>query len=188
MALGAHALRGTDTRAESDDRRTREFDAIYREMLPRIYGYILVRVRQDVGLAEDLTQETLLAYARAHRDRVRIANPTAWLFGTARFKVIDHYRGRSPAWDLPIADEDLDTIASDESVEVDQIIERAHLISALDQLPDIQRLAILLRYTDGFSLRETAALLDKSEHAVESLLVRGRRALRQLLSDEETRQ
>jgi RNA polymerase sigma-70 factor (ECF subfamily) len=185
MALGVRALRGTDARAESDDRRTRAFDAVYQEMLPRIYGYILVRARQDVALAEDLTQETMLAFARAQRDGVRIASPTAWLFGTARFKVIDHYRSRAAAWEEPIADDQLETIASDDAAGIDQIIERAHLIAALDRLPDVQRLAILLRYTDGFSLRETAELLGKSEHAVESLLLRGRRTLRQLLSEEE---
>jgi hypothetical protein len=47
MALGAHALRGTETRAESDDRRTREFDAVYREMLPRIYGEFSVYVPES---------------------------------------------------------------------------------------------------------------------------------------------
>lgn len=184
MALGAHAVRGADARVGADDNHTRAFDAVYREMLPRIYGYILVRVRQDVALAEDLTQETMLAFARAHRDGVRIANPTAWLFGTARFKVVDHYRARTAGWEEPIADDErLEVIASDE---IERINERAHLIAALDRLPDLQRLAILLRYTDGFSLRETAELIGKSEHAVESMLLRGRRTLRQLLSEEET--
>jgi RNA polymerase sigma-70 factor, ECF subfamily len=174
---------------QGDKLTSRSREALFDDALPRIYGYILVRVGGDHAIAEDLTQETMLALARALSDaHPRIVDPIAWLFGTARFKVIDHYRSRSPAWELPITDEDLDTIASDKYAEVDQIIERAHLIEALDQLPDIQRLAILLRHTDGFSLRETAALLDKSEHAIESLLVRGRRALRQLLSDEETRQ
>jgi RNA polymerase sigma-70 factor (ECF subfamily) len=185
MALGARAVRGTDARAESDADRTRAFEAVYRGMLPRIYGYILIRVRHDAALAEDLTQETMLAYARAHRDGVRIANPTAWLFGTARFKVVDHYRGRSAQWETPIADEDLETIALDDAAELDRVIDRARLIAALDQLPDIQRLAILLRYAEGLSGRETATLLGKSEHAVESLLVRGRRVLRQLLTEEE---
>lgn len=183
MALGAHAVRGADARAGANNNQARAFDAVYREMLPRIYGYILVRVRQDIALAEDLTQETMLALARAHRDGVRIANPTAWLFGTARFKVVDHYRARTAGWEEPIADDErLEVIASDE---IERINERAHLIAALDRLPDLQRLAILLRYTDGFSLRETAELVGKSEHAVESMLLRGRRTLRQLLTEEE---
>jgi hypothetical protein len=42
MALGARALRGTETRAERDDRRTREFDAVYREMLSGSNGDISV--------------------------------------------------------------------------------------------------------------------------------------------------
>jgi RNA polymerase sigma-70 factor (ECF subfamily) len=185
MALGVRVVGGSGSRADAEDARTRAFEAVYREMLPRIYGYVLIRVRQDIALAEDLTQETMLAYARAHRDGVRIANPTAWLFGTARFKVIDHYRSRAATRDASISDEELETIASDDATELDRVIDRAHLIAALDQLPDIQRIAILLRHTEGLSGREIAALLGKSEHAVESLLTRGRRSLRQLLTEEE---
>ena len=186
MALGAQALRWTSGRADSDEQRTREFETVYREMLPRIYGYVLVRVRHDSGLAEDLTQETLIAYARAHRDHIRIANPTAWLFGTARFKVVDHYRTQSRNWADSIADDDLAFVASDNEAGINQVLDRAHLIAALDQLPDIQRIAILLRYTEGLSLRETATLLNKSDHAIESHLVRGRRALRTFLSEKES--
>jgi RNA polymerase sigma-70 factor, ECF subfamily len=185
MALGAQALGGIGSRADADDHRTRAFEAVYREMLPRVYGYILVRVRHEVALAEDLTQETMLAYARADRDRVRIANPAAWLFGTARFKVVDHYRSRSAQWEVPIGEEEAESLASNAEDELDQVIDRARLIAALDQLPDIQRIAILLRHTEGLSGRETAALLGKSEHAVESLLTRGRRVLRHLLTEEE---
>src|SRR6476661_2332759 len=121
MALGVRALGRTGSRAAAADNRADAFDAVYREMLPRIYGYILVRVRQDVALAEDLTQETMLAFARAHRDGVRIANPTAWLFGTARFKVVDHYRARTAGWEEPIADEQLEAIGSDDADEVERI-------------------------------------------------------------------
>jgi RNA polymerase sigma-70 factor (ECF subfamily) len=187
MALGAQAVQESGSRAETDDRPGREFEAVYREMLPRIYGYILVRVGHDVGLAEDLTQETMLAYARAQGDGVAIANPTAWLFGTARFKVIDHYRSHATGWAEQIPDGEIGEGASDGAAELERVIDRARLVDALNRLPAPQRLAILLRYTDGFSLRETAALLGKSEHATESLLLRGRRALRQLLSEGETR-
>ena len=40
-------MRGTDTRAESNDCRMREFDAVYREMLPRIYGEFSVYVPES---------------------------------------------------------------------------------------------------------------------------------------------
>ena len=186
MAVGAHAVREPGSRAESADRPGREFEAIYREMLPRIYGYILVRVGHDIGLAEDLAQETMLAYARARGDGLQIANPTAWMFGTARFKVIEHYRGHATGWADQVSNAEIDARASGGAAELEQVIDRSRLFDALNRLPDIQRLAILLRYTDGFSLRETAGLLGKSEHATESILTRGRRVLRQYLSEGET--
>ena len=70
-------------------------DALFDDALPRIYGYILVRVGGDRAVAEELTQETMLALATAlGGPHPRIAHPLAWLFGTARFKLIDHYRRR----------------------------------------------------------------------------------------------
>jgi RNA polymerase sigma-70 factor (ECF subfamily) len=156
-------------------------------MLPRIYGYILLRVRGDVPTAEDLTQDTLLAFARASRDGVTIANPPAWLFGTARHKVIDHLRTRSDFWTDPFDETDHELAGSERAAGITQVIDRARLLDALDRLPDVQRLAILLRYTDGLTVRETAALLNRTEHATETHLVRARRTLRTLLTDEETR-
>lgn len=61
--------------------------------------------------------------------------------------------------------------------------ERAQiLLSALHQLPDQQRIAFTMHKIDGFSYEEIAAILDTSLSAVESLIFRGRKQLRQLLA------
>lgn len=48
---------------------------------------------------------------------------------------------------------------------------------ALDQLPENQRAALLLKQVEGLKYREIAGVLGVSESAVESLLVRARRAM-----------
>lgn len=54
--------------------------------------------------------------------------------------------------------------------------------AALQKLSDKQRAAVTLSYYQGLSQREGAAVMDISEGAYESLLVRGRKALKTLLN------
>jgi len=162
-------------------------EALLDDALPRIYGYLLVRVGGDRAVAEELTQETMLALATALAGpHPRIADPLAWLFGTARFKLIDHYRRRErmeraeAEWSGAIEE------VPDEVDDLDRIAEREELVAALAMLPAGQRIALVLHYADGLSISEIAAGLGKSPQAVESLLARGRRSLRAQLTDQET--
>ena len=161
---------------------------LFDETLPRLYGYFLARVGGDRALAEDLTQETYLAAARAlSSGGVQIGEPIGWLFGIARHKLIDHYRSREHIktnrsdWN-----ETVDEISGTDT-DLDRIIARDELMTALATLPAGQRLALVLHYADDLSVTETAAALGRSEHAVESLLARGRLALRTYLTALETK-
>jgi len=58
------------------------------------------------------------------------------------------------------------------------------LREALRTLDERQRLCVLLHHIEGYSVRETARMLGVSESAVKLRLVRGRRRLRELLSEE----
>jgi catechol 2,3-dioxygenase-like lactoylglutathione lyase family enzyme len=65
--------------------------AIYREALPRVYGYLLPR-SGSASLAEDLASETFLAAVRAsHQGSLPEVN-VAWLVAVARHKLVDHWR------------------------------------------------------------------------------------------------
>jgi RNA polymerase sigma-70 factor (ECF subfamily) len=139
-------------------------------------------------VAEDLTSESYLAAARAFGDGRAddVGEPVAWLFRIARHKLIDHYRSRELAeerrrdWDEAIAE------IPGTDADLERIVARDELMAALGRLPAGQRLALVLHYADGLSVTETALALDRSEHAVESLLARGRRSLRAQLTDQET--
>jgi RNA polymerase sigma-70 factor (ECF subfamily) len=61
--------------------------------------------------------------------------------------------------------------------------ERQAINAALDQLSGEHRIALLLRYLDGLSVREVARALGRSESATESLLVRAREAFRHAYGD-----
>ncbi len=64
--------------------------------------------------------------------------------------------------------------------EVSDLLQRA-----IDRLPDQQRVAIILSYFDDLSNSEIAEVMETTVSAVESLLKRGRQALRKLLNRAE---
>ena len=55
---------------------------------------------------------------------------------------------------------------------------------AIGQLPDRQRTAIVLTYGDGMTNAEVAEVMGTTVSAVETLLVRGKQALRRTLGDD----
>jgi DNA-directed RNA polymerase specialized sigma24 family protein len=69
----------------------------------------------------------------------------------------------------------------------ESVVRRAELFAALLRLRVRQRAAVVLRYLDGLSERETAAVLGCSECTVKSHAHRGMAALRRYLDREETR-
>lgn len=148
------------------------FRALYYESLPQVYGYLLHRVAGNQPLAEDLTQETYLAAVGQLRHG-QVSPSTPWLIGVARHKLVDHFR-RLAREERKLA---LVAIETDENWEwsdmtVDQVL------ASLHALPALQRVAVGLRYLDDLPVPEVARLLDRSVHAAESLLARGRDALR----------
>ena len=68
---------------------------------------------------------------------------------------------------------------------VDQIVDRASLLQALDQLPAGQRTVVVLRYYEDLSEADTAAVLGTSVGSVKSQASRGLARLRQLMGEEE---
>ena len=146
--------------------------ALYEHGLADVYGY-LVRRCPDVATAEDLTAETFLAAIRAACSSDAELN-IPWLIGTARHKLIDHWRRaarqRAALEELWDGHEPID----DPNDPVDAL----HVAQVLAQLPPQHRSALVLRYMDGLPVPAVAAHLDRSVHATESLLVRAKAAYR----------
>lgn len=144
--------------------------ALYDRALPEVYGYLLDRCR-DRATAEDLTSETFLAAVKAPGDVV-VSVP--WLIGVARHKLADHWRRRG-------RDERVrERVGVPDEVDDpwDARIDAVRAADVLHGLGDHHRLALTLRYVDGLPVPECAAVLDRTVHATEALLVRARLAFR----------
>jgi RNA polymerase sigma-70 factor, ECF subfamily len=154
------------------------FRRFYDEALGRVYGYLVNRCQGDRALAEDLTQA---AFGEAIRNRAAFdgrSDPVTWMIGIARHKLVDHFREleREERRQMRLVVAEL-TLDRDADV-WHAIDERERLLDGLGRLTAMQRAVLILHYADGLPVREVAAVLGRSESATESLLTRGREALR----------
>lgn len=109
---------------------------------------------------------------------------SALLYTIARGVVADFYRTHSHKADLSI--EDLpNELAVDHQTELDSKVDLAMMKQALQQLPDDDREAILMRYLEGYSVREIAHQLGKQENATSVLIHRGLKKLRKIIEHRE---
>ena len=150
--------------------------ALYDEALPHVYGY-LVRRCDSPATAEDLTAETFLAAASSVQRGDAVNVP--WLIGTARHKLVDHWRRQARQ---RAALEELWEHA-EPAADSNDPIDTLHVRDTLARLTPHHRAALVLRYVDGLGVPEVAALLEKSVHATESLLVRAKAAYRSAAAD-----
>jgi RNA polymerase sigma-70 factor (ECF subfamily) len=152
--------------------------ALYDGAVGEVYGYLLARCRNRT-IAEDLTSEVFMgAVDTVTRGRVETVT-TAWLIGIARHKLIDHWRRveRDQRRLSAVADEPATALDEDPwDAQLDVLAAR----DALEQLGAHHRAVLTLRYLDGLSVPECAAVLDRTVHATEALLVRAKRAFREI--------
>lgn len=139
------------------------------------------RMLANRAAAEDVTQETFLRlWKHAGAWRADGARLETWLYRVAMNLCIDALRKRRREAPETAAPE-----RADPAERADDRLARAErareVEAALAGLPERQRLAITLCHYEELSNSETAEILGVSVEAVESLLARGRRALKEKL-------
>ncbi len=158
--------------------------AAFAELVNRHYRpvYRLVwRMTGGHADSEDIAQE---AFLKLWRDPSQVREAKAlkgWLMRVASNAVFD--RSRRPAHAAIDAAVDV----SDPAARTDHPLDRTEAAALVDRgiaaLPDRQRLALSLVYFEGLSNIEAAEVMAVSVEAVESLLARAKRGLKQALAD-----
>ena len=147
---------------------------------PRTLGYAY-RLVGDRAEAEDIAQDAMLRLWKIAPDwRPGEAQISTWLYRVVTNLCTDRLRKRRGVG-LDEAPEIEDGAKSAEDQLQDQARAQA-LETALQQLPDRQRQAVVLRHIEGMRNPEIATVMDLSVEAVESLTARGKRALAGILS------
>ena len=149
-------------------------------LAPRILR-LARRLLQDQAEAEDVTQEAMLRlWQIAPRWQAGGAQPSTWLHRVAVNLATDRLRRRRGV-DFDAIDEPDDPAPAAVEAMIDDERRRA-LDEALAELPERQRVAVVLRHLEGLTNPEIGAAMGIGVEAVESLTARGKRRLAQLLS------
>ena len=154
----------------------------------RIVGTV-AKMLGDNTDAEDIAQQVFIRVWKSAGRYEPTAKFTTWLFKITRNLVCNELRRRKrhPAQSLDAAhDDDRPMQAPDHTVKapdtalLDEEMQRA-IQRAIDELPEAQRMAVILRRYEDVSYEEIGEVLDLSVPAVKSVLFRARTELREKL-------
>jgi RNA polymerase sigma-70 factor, ECF subfamily len=160
------------------------FGQLYDRYVDVVFRFVLFRVG-DRPLAEDLTSETFLrALRRISSVSYQGRDVGAWFVTIARNLVLDHVKSSRYRLEMSTADI-LDSSADDRGPEHEVVEEAtaAELMRCVAQLGRDQQECIMLRFMQGLSVSETAAVMGRNEGAVKALQHRAVRRLAQLLPE-----
>jgi RNA polymerase sigma factor (sigma-70 family) len=177
--LSLMAAAAGETRAPETDAFPDAVAALYHAHFASLFRY-LDRLTGDPDMAKDFAQDT---FVRLHRRGSLPDDPRAWLAAVASNLVRDHRRQSRRRAELVLqfasdAAPPSETPPTDATVIVREA--RSQVRTALDALPERDRMLLLLRH-EGYSYRELAHAVGVAEGSVGTLLIRATRAFRQMV-------
>ncbi len=147
-----------------------ELESWYKQTVKKLYFFVYSYVSNREE-AEDITQE---AYYRCLRLNPESLPPYSYLKQTARNLIIDGYRHRS------VVQEHLPKLQSDEPSSEEDWVEGAVIRELWEKLPPDYQEVLELRIIQGYSRKETAQIMGRSEDSIRGLQYRALQTLREL--------
>ena len=160
------------------------FGLLYDHYQGSVYRFLFYRTRSST-LAEDLTSETFFRALRSMNGfRWQGKDFGAWLMTIARNLATDHFKAGRTRLELTTEDMSLhdDATEGPEGAVLAGLTNEV-LMQALTELPAEQRDCLVMRFLQGMSIAETAAVLGRSDGAVKQLQLRGVRNLAKLMPE-----
>ena len=163
------------------------FDALFRVLAPRVYGFFM-RKFANAAVADDLLQITFMKVHQARKDYRFGAPVRPWVFTIAARVGLDELRrrGRRP--------EDADEARLDKATRraamaaatgpdaLEQADVATRVLAALGELPESQRVVVHLHRYEGLTFSEIGGILGTSEGAVKLRAFRAYERLRESLA------
>jgi RNA polymerase sigma factor (sigma-70 family) len=162
----------------------RAIDAVWRIESPRLIAG-LTRIVRDVGVAEELAQDALVAALEQWPTSGVPNNPGAWLMGTAKHRAIDLLRRRTVlerkhseiGRELEVQQKSMPDFDSALDDPIGDDLLRLVFIACHPVLPTDARVALTLRLLGGLTTDEIARAFLVPESTIAQRIVRGKRSL-----------
>lgn len=172
---------GSVHRAQDGDREA--FAQLYLRYADQVFHYLYLHLG-DLPLAEDFTSETFLrAFRRIRSLHDQGHDPAAWFVTIAHNILRDHRRSSRTRLEIVTSappEQHSDHTYDPEARAIHQSL-RECLHGAIAQLNHDQRRCIALRFLCGFSVAETAQIMNRKSGAVKTLQYRALRRLAELI-------
>ncbi|MFF1563699.1 RNA polymerase sigma factor [Streptomyces sp. NPDC058293] len=168
--------------AERTAEAAHAIETVFRLEAPRIIAGV-TRIVRDVGIAEELAQDALVAALEQWPDEGIPDNPGAWLMATAKHRAIDLVRRKERyarklaevGRDLEAAPPHLDEPADPDDIDDDLL--RLVFTACHPVLSAEARVALTLRLLGGLTTAEIARAVLAPEATVAQRIVRAKRTL-----------
>lgn len=161
------------------------FEAILRLNNKKIFNYLLkiLRNRED---AEDILQETFVAFYKK-MDTINEEAHVSYLFKTAYNKALNLIKKRKKRDKHAVHYSEMEHLPAEEK-EAEKQNENVEILKkAFSQLPQKYAAILEMQFYQKMSYREIADILEITEKAVDSRLVRAKRKLKKIISQETKR-
>lgn len=164
--------------------QNKAFTDFYNRNFEYVYSYIFPRTARDPQGAADIVQETFIAVFKSMNSFKGLSSEKTWILSIARNKLHDWYRRQFRSREkLSFVDEEacnekLEKLESDDNVEECVLNNevRKQVAAALAEINPDYRLVLVMKYLDGATVKEIAAVTGRTAKAVDGMLQRAKAA------------